>query len=534
MTNPKKLIETTASEILCSLAKTFPVACSSDEFYYFPHIIRDRMPALTWDDFSNDSVQRTIKKIDKTISVLENVEVAEKDTDLQTDRNVLIHFLTTLKDYLYEHRIWKRQPSFYLTLLNIGLVQVIHSEDRHIIQQKVNMLPGFIEQAAQNLEDIPDPWLETGLSMITDCKDLITSMPGKISGKDRSLEALDYLESSMEGAIPAMGYYMRDELQKKLYNLHLATGQELSDISGIIKDEISEMWEVMVDMAAQVLNEPVRLSRNPGLLIQRVYQELTTHGQSQDDILLLFEDEINKISNHLVDIGILTEEMKEMCPVFVRKMPDYIRAIRSASSYSIDPQHPPQKGTFFILDHASPGKTVDKVTEYRMLTAHETYPGHHLLDSSRLSLKNIIRRSLEFPVFYEGWACLAEMLLETTGYFSGPADRFILAKRRFWRAVRGQVDIGLQTGALNFEEAANILRDAGIRQTRALQTVKIYTLNPGYQVCYTVGIRRFLDLYNRYGRGDTVHYMRTILEGGEILFGDLERRLEINSLRGNA
>lgn len=523
MTDPTKRIETTASEILCSLAKTFPVACSSDEFYYFPHIITNKISAETWDDFSPGSVSSTNQNLAEAISVLAGIEIPSKNIDLQTDRNVLLHFLTTLKDHLDEHRIWKRQPSFYLTLLNIGLVQAMYSEDPEIIQQKLKTLPAFIEQAAQNLEDIPAPWLETGLSMIPDCKELIISIPDKVYEKDRSMKLLDDLRSSMEQMIPAEGFRLPDELQNKLYYRHLATGLELSEISEIIKDEIDEMWEVMADEAGQILEEPVKLSRNPGKLIQRVYQDLAGQGRSQDNLLLLFEDEIKKISKHLVDIGILTDELKQMCPVFVRKMPDYIRAIRSASSYSIDPQHPPRKGTFFVLSQVAPGIPVNQITEYRMLTAHETYPGHHLLDSSRLSLKNIIRRSLEFPVFYEGWACFAEMLLQTTGYFSKPADRFILAKRRFWRAVRGQVDVGLQTGVLNFDEAANILKGAGIHEARARQSAKIYTLNPGYQVCYTAGIRRFLDLFNRYGRGDPVHFVRTMLDGGEILFGDLER-----------
>jgi len=525
MTDPKKIIEKTASGILSSLAKTFPVACASDEFYYFPHIATDHIQDSTWDDFSPASVSKVITNLAEVLSMLKSIEIPATELDLQTDRNVLLHFLTTLQDHLGEHLTWKKQPSFYLTLMNIGLVQAMRSEDPEIIHRKVKLLPGFIEQAARNLEDIPSHWLEIGLSMIPDCENLLVSIPGEITGKDQSLDELDHLKSALKNMKPAEEHDMTDESLKKIYNRHLATGLNLSEISKILENEIGEMWEMMVEEAGKILKDPVKLSQNPGNLIGRVYQYLMSHEPPQDDMLILFENEINKIRNHMVDSGILTDDLKQLCPVIVREMPGYIRAIRSASSYSIDPQHPPQKGTFFVLSHVAPGKPIIHQVEYRMLTAHETYPGHHLLDSSRLSLQNIIRRSLEFPVFYEGWACFAEMLLEITGYFSSPADRFILAKRRYWRAIRGQVDVGLQTKRLDFNEAANIMQDAGIQMDRALPSVRIYTLNPGYQICYTVGIRRFLDLYNRWGRGDTVHFVRTVLGGGEILFGDLERRL---------
>jgi uncharacterized protein (DUF885 family) len=51
-----------------------------------------------------------------------------------------------------------------------------------------------------------------------------------------------------------------------------------------------------------------------------------------------------------------------------------------------------------------------------MLTAHETIPGHHFLDSIRRSLKNPIRRQIESPLFYEGWASYAESMLIEYGY----------------------------------------------------------------------------------------------------------------------
>jgi len=161
-----------------------------------------------------------------------------------------------------------------------------------------------------------------------------------------------------------------------------------------------------------------------------------------------------------------------------------------------------------------------------MLTAHETYPGHHLLDVSRWSLARACRRAVEQPIFYEGWACFAEELMRLTGYLANPGDRLLLAKRRLWHAIRGKLDIGLQTGAMNIPTAAEYLKEMGISTERAMFSARKYTLNSGYQLCYTLGLRRFLDLFDRYGGDNLPKFVRMILNQGEIHFQDLEKILQ--------
>jgi len=116
--------------------------------------------------------------------------------------------------------------------------------------------------------------------------------------------------------------------------------------------------------------------------------------------------------------------------------------------------------------------------------------------------------------------------MRLTGYFLAPGDRLLLAKRRLWRAIRGKVDIGLQTGKMNISTAARYLAETGVSLERAMSSARKYTLNPGYQLCYTLGLRRFLDLFARYGRDRLPDFVRTVLEEGEIRFTDLEKILQ--------
>jgi len=161
-----------------------------------------------------------------------------------------------------------------------------------------------------------------------------------------------------------------------------------------------------------------------------------------------------------------------------------------------------------------------------MTCAHETYPGHHLLDASRWSLVQPLRRAVEQPIFYEGWACFAEELLRLTGYFSHYGDRLLLARRRLLHAMRSKVDVGLQTGTMDIPTAAKYLEARGISTERAISLARKYPLNPGYQLCYTLGLRRFQDLMNRYGHNNLPKFVQTVLGQGEIHFTDLEKILQ--------
>jgi uncharacterized protein (DUF885 family) len=159
-------------------------------------------------------------------------------------------------------------------------------------------------------------------------------------------------------------------------------------------------------------------------------------------------------------------------------------------------------------------------------SAHETFPGHHLLDFTRRNLKNSIRAQIESPLFYEGWAYYVESLLSEYGYVSQPLDRLVDHKRRLWRAARCQIDTGLAGGLLKEDQAMKLLASAAFSREEARNQLDRFRLNPGYQLCYSLGRYEFTHLRKTYGSRlgrDVFH--REILQGGELPFHLLEKRL---------
>ena len=110
-------------------------------------------------------------------------------------------------------------------------------------------------------------------------------------------------------------------------------------------------------------------------------------------------------------------------------------------------------------------------------------------------------------------------------YFTTHDQRLLLAKRRYWRAVRGKIDLELHSGKIDLAEAATLLKKSGRSDKNVLATVKKYTLNPGYQICYTAGLSAFLSLFEQYGKNNQDKFVQTILSVGEIGFTNLEKYL---------
>jgi uncharacterized protein (DUF885 family) len=161
------------------------------------------------------------------------------------------------------------------------------------------------------------------------------------------------------------------------------------------------------------------------------------------------------------------------------------------------------------------------------LSAHETYPGHHLLDYFRIHHPNPVRRQIESPLFYEGWACYGEQLLDELGYIQDPRRQIIGLKRQLWRDLRAQLDIKLQTGQIGFDRAVEEIESLGYSRQRAQRQVRRFCLTPGYQLCYFVGMHEIMKLRKQVvSRTGTKGFHESLLGGGEIPFDLAEKNIE--------
>jgi uncharacterized protein (DUF885 family) len=526
MDRPQASVEELGRTLFTYLAETFPVTCGSDEFYYFPHFRLTEPRWSVWDQFSTESVGHILEHLSRWESDLNTLIMDGSDGDTKVDISLLTRFVHTLKEQLDGYKFWRVQPTFYLTLTCSGLAEAMASDNPSAIHDRASTLPAFLDQAVKNLADVPVIFRELGLEMVSDVRQFVSSLEKTAPDLIHTQSALDRFGKALMTVRTRKDFMMPQDRLKHLIKSHLNTGMEIKEVNELLDQEIEEMKQVMHRKAGKLLDDTVYANVDWESW-RTVYERLPLPQVNTHDLLGLFREEVDRLMQHCLDQSLILTEQAVSCPVRVAPMPSYLSAIRTASSYSILPTIPPSGGTFYIFQNRRVGRsTAESLREYRMLASHETYPGHHLLDTWRLGLKRFSRVPVEQPVFYEGWACFAEEIMRLTGYFSGPADEFLLAKRRFWRAVRGKADLGLQMGEMSLAAAANYLQMAGMSEGRAASSVRKYPLNPGYQLCYTIGLRRFLGLFERCGGDQVSLFVRRILGQGEILFSDLESLLK--------
>lgn len=530
MIGPSKFVEKIASSMFEALARAFPIACASDEFYYFPQVRLPEMQWSTWDGFSSDAVTDIVRKLLAWENELDQLSSSQLDLDIQIDIALLKKLAGTLREQLSEIRTWETQPSFYLTLICIGLAEAISSEDPLAKHDRARSLPAFLDQASQNLVRVPILFRDIGLEMVSDTKNYFIFLEKTVPELRAALAALDRFEATLKKVPTRDDFALPKDLLERIVRFHLKCEKDLKAVNDILDQEIHEMQQVMDEEASRLISNQVS-ERYSNQLWSKAIEYIPIPALGKDGLIGLYQNAVDRVAKHCVDQRLVSSNLVSSSPVHVAPMPSYLAAIRTASSYSIPPKYPSSGGMFYVNNAEVRGKgNQDRLREYEMLSAHETYPGHHLLDTSRWNLTRSIRRFIEQPIFYEGWACFAEEIMRLTGYFTNPGDRFLLAKRRLWRAIRAKVDIGLQTGKMNFSTAARYLYETGMNREWAMSSVRKYPLNPGYQLCYTIGIRRFLDLFDRYGRNMLQNFVQTVLGQGEINFKDLERYFNMNNL----
>ena len=518
----RRHVNRVAARIFAIVAECFPVAAASDEFGFFPQVIDPLTRWDSWDRFTAEGIQDAVGRLQAEALEMKQLQVraeaaGQQFSDVRIDSSMVLECVETLIAQLTTVRAWEVQPTWHLTIVCVGLAEALASENPRALSRRAAGLTAYIDRATAALKNVPVLFRDLGLEMVIGTRDFLACLQSKLPDLASAQQALDRLEVELTTLSAHSRYQLPRDLFEQVVEAHLQLRFDCRDLEMLLDQEIREMRQLLGEIAGTPLTAA-------GL--ERAIRRLPQPAAPDGNLLHLYEREVSRLARHCVAKNLVSEEVVANCPVRVAPVPAYLSPIRAASSYSIPARHPPTGGVFYVINATQPAELHKRYQrEYRMLIAHETYPGHHMLDVHRWGLSHPIRRAIERPLFYEGWACFAEEIIRMTGYLHTQQDRLLLARRRLWRAIRGKVDLGLQTGQLDLASAAQRLTETGINPQDALSAVRKYPLNPGYQSCYTAGIRRFLDLYDRYGGIGLPAFVATVLGQGEIGFEYLEKVL---------
>jgi uncharacterized protein (DUF885 family) len=521
------------------LAKCFPVMCASDEFHFLPRVVAasrfyDRIESL--DAAFIEECIFTLREFQKEFNLQAN---GEDDPEEATDLELLNSSIAGILIEFEQNRSWTHNPLLYLKIAFIGLDHALtkpadnHEERRERVLARLCAIPHLLRQAVENLDRVAQTYHQAALAMVHDCVRYLRDTAQSLTTDDAG--RLSAAFERTESALGAFGTFL-SSVRAVPDGEFAVPGLEatLRDRFGSLRN-LSEVFQIAVEEWLENLRELDKIQREiaPGKSWRELYHGYNPEEAGIADTITLYQREMEKLKRFFESHGfrgVIAPGRPLVC-----QTPGYLQSVRGSASFSAAfTRDRREKDFFFITTQAHHRKSREYGEllrkrfhrEYKFLTAHETFPGHYLLDSTRRMIENPVRSQIESPLFYEGWAYYVESLLTEYGYADHPMDRLVDCKRRLWRAARCQIDIGLNTGRLLPDDALRLLTTAGFSPEEAKSQIDRFRLNPGYQLCYSLGRFEILRLRETYA-GRTGHdtFHRLLLQGGELPFHLIEKRL---------
>ncbi len=525
------------------LAERFPVMCASDEFDFLP---RAQNAARHYDKL--DQIEATA--IEESIDQLKNyrqqfMAANEEAGDLEQtiDLELLRANTAGILIELDTKRSWRYNPLLYLKIGFIGLDHALNKPaessaevaDRTLA--RLSSIPHILEQGMDNIGSVPETHYQASLRMVQDCKQYLTETANALSrrfpsNQDTVLKATQNADTVLKKfhqflilkAPEPDRHFAVSTLEMSLRDHFLAV-HSANDIFDIAIEE----WR---DILEQLHRLQSRIDKNKNW--EQLYHAFTPDPVAESEIVALYEDEIHRLREFFSQNG-FSEELLS-APVKIEYTPTYLKSVRSSASFAAAFTSDPREESYFYISTQFPQHNSQETDhhlqrrlnrEYKMLTAHETIPGHHFLDSFRRKLTNPIRRQIESPLFYEGWASYAESMLLEYGYLNDPREALVSLKRELWRSARCQIDVGFTVGKLMEDTALDLLTTCGFDPAEASRQLDRFRLNPGYQLCYGYGSHQFKQLKKKYGHlSESKDFYEFLLAGGELPFHLIEKRFK--------
>ena len=533
-----------AEEYFEELAGRFPVMCASDEFHFLP---RAQAAANYYDKL--DNLDSTV--IEETIATLKGFQkefarLDESEDDLETHIDLQI-LKANIAGFLIEFdqkRIWQFNPLLYLKVVFIGLDHVLTKPAENLIERNERLLARLsdahrvLQLAIDNITAVPETYHQASRAMIADCRRYLAQVGKGLAASNfgestvmlqaclaKIDKALDNMDRFLASLPPQPDYEFAVETLPQTLNDHFLSTRSVDDIYQLAVDD----WHLNLNRLDELKGKI-----DPSSSWQDLYHNYLPAGIENYDTIGLYQEEIERLRRFFRHQGFNAGAMDSSLEIL--ETPEYLRSVRGAASFAAAfTANESEKSHFYITTQLAGKDTAAEDLllkkrfhrEFKLLTAHETIPGHHLLDAIRRGLENPVRRQIESPLYYEGWASYAEFLLIDSGYITDPMDLLVDYKRRLWRSARCQVDVGLTTGKITVAQAVHLLETCGFSGTEAQRQVDRFRLNPGYQLCYSLGCHEFKELEASYGsRMDTQQFHRFLLEGGELPFHLIDRRFK--------
>ena len=454
-------------------------------------------------DYSDETYDAQKRLVNDSLETLRQIPANDLDADQAIDY-ALLEGRLSIQKYEQEKEDYRlKWPDHYLATDAIYILTVRETDD--LEKNLLSRLRGATDLVRQGISNLSRPeanpprlWTEMSIQAAKGGTTFLETLPNhpKVqaaikdnailrAGIERAKSAiLDYAGFLTEDLLPrSRGVYAVGE---EHYNLLLRKKHFLDlDASALLNMGENLFWQTRRELTE--LAEELA----PGIGVEEVTRAIQDKHPASKEILPAYQKAMESARQFVKEKNLVSFPPRE--ELHVVHTPEFRRhEIPFAAYLSPSPKDPNQVGYYYV----TPVADDELLREHNWVglentSVHESYPGHHLqfsLANSIPAASTLPRLMNESSVFYEGWALYCEQLMQEQGFLKSREHRFVMLKDRLWRALRIIIDVKTQTGAMTYDEAADLMvRELHFPRAQACGDLNWYSQSPAVPMGYALG-----------------------------------------------
>jgi hypothetical protein len=412
----------------------------------------------------------------------------------QVDYRLIGSALSRVRWELEVNPRWKRDPTFYLAQTLTALAEALtvpapYDEKRsREILARIENIPSILQQAAENLENPPAPFVSVALQGLEDASENLRKVAAVLSGlttlSDKELE--DAVERSGE-ALENFRVYLQRILPSLPNETALGRDAYLFFLRKVAlmpytPEELLAMGRQEWDRA--VAFEAYEKNRNKNVptlkIVANMESWMADNATNEARIRkFLSEQEILTVPDWLQHYTL-------------RPIPAYLRGLGFTEEDDFTSPERLNENCIRYVDAPSPklGYFMRATAQDpRPLIVHEGIPGHYFQLCLSWKHEDPIRRHYYDSGANEGIGFYAEEMMLQAGLFDdSPHTREIIYNFMRLRALRVEVDVKLVLGQFTLGQAAKYLEEkVPMDPATARQEAIAFSTGPGQALTYQIG-----------------------------------------------
>lgn len=454
---------------------------------------------------------------DRWLAAFERLDPGALAPTERTDRALILGQLRGERA-LRSFERFRRQPSLYSDAITRGayyaLIRTEGDPETRLgaLAERLAQAPAALERAVAQLDPdrVPPVYVVVaGESAAAGATFVRAILPTLAPAGSKAKAALSGAGKRAGDALDAYAAWLRDDLMRRARG-SFAIGRDAFDAllaeRELLPHDAASLRAWGSELYAETASALASAARALGDDDWRasVARLRATHPPAEE-LVAAYRGEMERSREAALAAGLATFPAGES--LTVEAMPDFARPTLPYAAYvQPGPFERSRAGRFWVtLPLESEPATVraERLAGHprkgiAVIACHEGYPGHHLQLAIAADHPSLARKALRSNVFIEGWGLYVEELMTDLGFLDDPETRLLRLKDLLWRAARVQVDVGLATGELGFEQAVRFMMDGPqLERPQAVGECRRYTLDPLQPSSYALGRAAILALRDR-------------------------------------